>query len=63
MLVKTRVAKRFALWFMLKIGKSASGIFFSFLVINLVLSMFLSATTVKATILLPIFIGNDYPRP
>jgi anion transporter len=39
----------------LKFGKSASGIFFSFLVINVVLSMFISATTVKATILLPIF--------
>ena len=55
MLVKTRVAKRFALWFVLKFGKSAAGIFFSFLVINVVLSLFISATTVKATILLPIF--------
>ena len=55
MLVKTQAAKRFALWFVLKFGKSASGIFFSFLVINVVLSMFISATTVKATILLPIF--------
>ena len=55
MLVKTRAAKRFALWFVLKFGKSAAGIFFSFLVINVVLSMFISATTVKATILLPIF--------
>ena len=55
MLVKTRVAKRFALWFVLRFGKSASGLFFSFLVINVVLSMFISATTVKATILLPIF--------
>lgn len=55
MLVKTKVAKRFALWFVLKFGKSTTGIFFSFLVINLVLSMFISATTVKATILLPIF--------
>jgi len=55
MLVKTRVAKRFALWFVLKFGKNASGVFFSFLVINVVLSMFISATTVKATILLPIF--------
>ena len=55
MLVKTRAAKRFALWFVIKFGKSASGIFFSFLVINVVLSMFISATTVKATILLPIF--------
>ena len=55
MLVKTRAAKRFALWFVLKFGKSAAGIFFSFIVINVVLSMFISATTVKATILLPIF--------
>lgn len=55
MLVKTKVAKRFALWFVLRFGKNASGIFFSFIIINLVLSMFISATTVKATILLPIF--------
>ena len=55
MLVKTRVAKRFALWFVLKFGKNAAGVFFSFLVINVVLSLFISATTVKATILLPIF--------
>ena len=55
MLVKTRAAKRFALWFVLKFGKNSAGIFFSFLVINVVLSMFISATTVKATILLPIF--------
>ena len=54
-LVKTRVAKRFALWFVLRFGKNASGVFFSFIIINLVLSMFISATTVKATILLPIF--------
>ncbi len=31
MLVKTRVAKRFALWFVLKFGHSAKGIFFSFI--------------------------------
>ena len=55
MLVKTRVAKRFALWFVLKFGRSAAGMFFSFLIINVVLSLFISATTVKATILLPIF--------
>ena len=36
MLVKTRVAKRFALWFVLRFGKNASGIFFSFIIINLV---------------------------
>lgn len=55
MLVVTGVAKRFALWFILKFGKNASSIFLSFIVINLVLSVFISATTAKAAILLPIF--------
>lgn len=55
MLVKTQVAKRFALWFVLKFGKSAAGVMVSFIVINLVLSAFISATTAKAAILLPIF--------
>lgn len=55
MLVATKVAKRFALWFVNKFGKNAVGIFFSFIVINIVLSVFISATTAKATILLPIF--------
>ncbi len=55
MLVTTRAAKRFALWFVLRFGKNATWIFFSFIVINIVLSIFISATTAKATILLPIF--------
>ena len=55
MLVKTRVAKRFALWFVLRFGKNAMMVIFSFVVINIVLSAFISATTAKATILLPIF--------
>ncbi len=55
MLVATGVAKRFALWFIVKFGKNSTSIFFSFIVINLILSMFISATTAKATILLPIF--------
>lgn len=55
MLVTTKVAKRFALWFVIRFGKNATWIFFSFIVINLVLSVFISATTAKATILLPIF--------
>lgn len=68
MLVSTGLAKRFALWFLLRFGKSAGTIFLSFLVINLVLSAFISATTAKAAILLPIFMvvaaiygarGND----
>ncbi len=55
MLVKTRFAKRLALSFVIKFGRSAKGVLWSFLLINLVLSAFISATTVKATILLPIF--------
>jgi solute carrier family 13 (sodium-dependent dicarboxylate transporter), member 2/3/5 len=39
----------------LKFGKNASNIFLSFIVINLILSAFISATTAKAAILLPIF--------
>lgn len=55
MLVKTGLAKRFALWFIVHFGKHASSIFLSFLFINVVLSAFISATTAKAAILLPIF--------
>lgn len=55
MLVVTGLAKRFALWLIVKFGKNASSIFISFIVINLVLSAFISATTAKAAILLPIF--------
>ena len=55
MLVKTGLAKRFALWFIVNFGKHSSSIFLSFLVINIVLSAFISATTAKAAILLPIF--------
>lgn len=55
MLVKTGVAKRIALWFILRFGKNAGTIFISFIVINVILSAFISATTAKAAILLPIF--------
>ncbi|MGM9713527.1 MAG: SLC13 family permease [Prevotella sp.] len=55
MLVKTQAAKRFALWFVLRFGKNAGGVMISFIIINLVLSAFISATTAKAAILLPIF--------
>jgi len=55
MLVKTAAAKRFALWFIVRFGHNATSVFFSFIFINIVLSMFISATTAKATILLPIF--------
>ncbi|MCL2597246.1 MAG: DASS family sodium-coupled anion symporter [Paludibacter sp.] len=55
MLVKTQVAKRFALWLVVRFGKNSSWIILSFIIINIVLSAFISATTAKATILLPIF--------
>jgi len=55
MLVATGVAKRLALWFILRFGKNAGTIFLSFIFINVVLSAFISATTAKAAILLPIF--------
>ncbi|TVP58975.1 MAG: sodium:sulfate symporter [Halomonadaceae bacterium] len=55
MLVKTGLAKRFALWLVLRFGHRASGVFLSFIIINTVLSAFVSATTAKAAILLPIF--------
>ena len=55
MLVKTQFAKRIALMFVIKFGKSAKGVLWSFLIINIILSMFISATTVKASIMLPIF--------
>jgi anion transporter len=55
MLVSTGVAKRFALWFIIKFGHNANSVIFSFLVINVVLSLFISATTAKAAILLPVF--------
>lgn len=55
MLVKTKSAKRFALWLILKFGKNSALVFLSFIIINVVLSAFISATTAKAAILLPIF--------
>lgn len=55
MLVKTGVARRFALFILISFGKRAGSIFLSFIIINTVLSAFISATTAKAAILLPIF--------
>ncbi|MCC5795642.1 MAG: anion permease [Chromatiales bacterium] len=55
MLVATGLAKRFTLWFLLRFGHRAPSVLLSFLVINLVLSAFISATTAKAAILLPVF--------
>ncbi len=55
MLVATGLAKRMALWLILRFGHRASSVFRVFIVLNLVLSAFVSATTAKAAILLPLF--------
>ncbi len=55
MLVKTGVAKRFAIWFILRYGKNATSMFMSFIIINVIMAAFISATTAKAAILMPIF--------
>lgn len=55
MLVATGLAKRFALWLLLRFGHTASNVFLVFIVLNVVLSAFVSATTAKAAILLPLF--------
>ena len=56
MLVKTGLATRFTLWFLVRFGKRASSVFLSFIVINVTLSAFISATTANAAILLPVFL-------
>jgi sodium-dependent dicarboxylate transporter 2/3/5 len=55
MLVATGLAKRLALWLIVRFGHSARSVFFVFLALNLILSAFVSATTAKAAILLPLF--------
>lgn len=55
MLVATGLAKRVALWLILKFGHTASSVFLVFIVLNTLLSAFVSATTAKAAILLPLF--------
>jgi anion transporter len=56
MLVSTGLAKRAALWLILRFGHSASTVFLVFLVLNLALSAFVSATTAKTAMLLPLFL-------
>ncbi|HPC82250.1 MAG TPA: DASS family sodium-coupled anion symporter [Thermoanaerobaculaceae bacterium] len=55
MLVATGLAKRLALWLILRFGHTSSAVFMVFIVLNVVLSAFVSATTAKAAILLPLF--------
>lgn len=54
-LVATGLAKRLSLFMVLKMGKSLSLIFLSFLALNVILGAFISATSAKTAILLPVF--------
>jgi len=55
MLVATGLAKRLALSLILRFGHTASSVFIVFIVLNVALSAFVSATTAKAAVLLPLF--------
>ncbi len=54
-LVATGLAKRLSLYMVLKMGKNLSLIFLSFLALNVILGAFISATSAKTAILLPVF--------
>lgn len=54
-LVATGLAKRLSLVMVLKWGKSLSIIFMGFLALNVILGAFISATSAKTAILLPLF--------
>ena len=54
-MVKTDLCKRAALWLILKFGKSASTIFITFLIINIILAAFVNATAAKAALMMPLF--------
>jgi sodium-dependent dicarboxylate transporter 2/3/5 len=54
-LVATGLAKRLSLFMVLKMGRNLSLIFLSFLALNVILGAFISATSAKTAILLPVF--------
>ena len=54
-LVATGLAKRLSLYMVLKMGRNLSLIFLSFLALNVILGAFISATSAKTAILLPVF--------
>lgn len=54
-LVATGLAKRLSLFMVLKMGRNISLIFLSFLALNVILGAFISATSAKTAILLPVF--------
>lgn len=54
-LVASGLAKRYTLWLILRFAHNAPSVFMTFIVINVTLSAFISATTAKAALLLPVF--------
>lgn len=54
-LVVTGLAKRMSLMLVLKWGTHLNGIFWAFIVLNIVLGAFISATSAKTALLLPMF--------
>ena len=54
-LVVTGLAKRIALKLVLKWGNNLAGIFWAFIALNMILGAFISATSAKTALLLPLF--------
>lgn len=54
-LVVTGLAKRLALTVVLKWGSNMAGIFWAFIALNIILGAFISATSAKTALLLPLF--------
>jgi anion transporter len=54
-LVVTGLAKRISLWLVLKWGNHLGGIFWAFIALNILLGAFISATSAKTALLLPMF--------
>ncbi len=54
-LVVTGLAKRISLFLVLKWGTHLNGIFWAFIVLNIILGAFISATSAKTALLLPMF--------
>lgn len=56
MLVKTRLAKRIALWLVLRLGATARWALFAFVLVQLVLAPMIPATAARAVMTLPLMI-------
>lgn len=56
MLIKTNLARRMALWIIVRWGHSASQVLLAFFALNLVLAAFIPATAARAAMMLPILL-------